>query len=149
MFATPPQFTGSLLQYQINKNNVSCKNKNQQWFPWLVDAWDVIWCEIVSVDPIAHGINDCRTVMLTMIFYRSLVSESSVTSLGVHTRWWLHDNITLHSLCYLARVRHVIPLYVTCRPCGHAFTSMITSLIPFWLYRFKRDSSMCQFDFSS
>ena len=39
-----------------------------------------------------------------MIFYHSLVSENSVTGLGVHTRWWMYDNITLHSLCYLARV---------------------------------------------
>ena len=43
-----------------------------------------------------------------MIFYRSLVSESSVTGLGVHTRWCMFGNITLHSLCYLARVRPVI-----------------------------------------
>ena len=42
-----------------------------------------------------------------MIFYRSLASESSVTGLGVHTRWWMYGNITLHSLCYLARVRPV------------------------------------------
>ena len=68
---------------------------------------DVFWCDIVSVDQIAYGKCDCGTVISTMIFYRSLVSESSVTGLGVHNRWWMYDNITLHSLCYLARVRPV------------------------------------------
>ena len=42
-------------------------------------------------------------------FYRSLVSESFVTSLGVHTRGWMYNNIALHLLCYLAKVRPVTP----------------------------------------
>ena len=57
------------------------------------------------MDQIAHGKCDCRTVILAIIFYRSLVSESSVTGLGVYTRRWVYDNITPHSLCYLARAR--------------------------------------------
>ena len=100
----------------MNKKNVSCKNINLQWFPRLAHAWDGLWYDIVSVDQIAHGKCDCRTVILAIIFYRSLVSESSVTSLGVYTRRWVYDNITPHSLCYLARVRpvgvtasHVVP----------------------------------------
>ena len=36
-----------------------------------------IYCN--SADQIAHGKYDCRAVILTMIFYRSMVSESSVT----------------------------------------------------------------------
>ena len=75
--------------------------------PALSSVWDVFGCDIVSGDQIAHGKYDCRTVIFTMIFYRSLASESSVTGLGVHTRWWMYGNITLHSLCYLARVRPV------------------------------------------
>ena len=43
-----------------------------------------------------------------MILYRSMVSDSSVTGLGVHTRWWMYGNITLLLLCYLARVRPAI-----------------------------------------
>ena len=78
------------------------------WFPRLAHARDVFWCVIVSVDQIAHSKHDCRTLILTMIFYRTLVSESSVTGLGVHTRRCMFGNITLHSLCYLARVRPVI-----------------------------------------
>ena len=66
-------------------------------------------CGVVSVDQIVHGKCDGRTVIFTMILYRSLVSESSVTGLGVYSGWWMYDNITLHSLCYLARVRPVIP----------------------------------------
>ena len=63
-----------------------------------------------------HGKCDCRTVILTMIFYLSLISKSSVTGLGVHSRWWMYDNITLHSLCYLARVRPVVFIINTVRP---------------------------------
>ena len=88
------------------QKNVSCKNKNLQWFVQLAYAWDVFWCAIVLVDQIAHGEYDCKTVILTMIFYRSLVSESAVTGLGVHTWWWMYA-IILNSLCYLARVRPV------------------------------------------
>ena len=91
----------------MNKKNVSCKNINWQWFRRLARAWDVLWYDIVSVDQIAHGKCDCRTVILAIIFYRSLVSVSSVTGLGVYTRRWVYDNITPHSLCYLARVRLV------------------------------------------
>ena len=65
-------------------------------------------CDIFSVEQIAHGKYDCRTVIFAMIFYRSLASESSVTGLGVHTRWWMYGNITLHSLCYLERVKPVV-----------------------------------------
>ena len=89
------------------QKNVNCKNINWQWFPRLAHAWDVLWYNIVSVDQIAHGKCDCRTVILAIIFYCSLVSESSVTGLGVYTRRWVYDNITPHSLCYLARVRPV------------------------------------------
>ena len=96
------------------QKNVSCKNINWQWFPRLAHAWDVLWCDIVSVDQIAHGKCDCRTVILAIIFYRSLVSESSVTGLGVYTRRWVYDNITPHSLCYLARVRPVICPIIKC-----------------------------------
>ena len=92
----------------MNQKNVSCKNINWQWFPRLAHAWDVLWYDIVSVDQIAHGKCDCRTVILAIIFHRSLVSESSVTGLGVYTRRWVYDNITPHSLCYLARVRPVL-----------------------------------------
>ena len=92
----------------MNKKNVSCKTINWQWFPRLAHAWDVLWYDIVSVDQIALGKCDCRTVILAIIFYRSLVSESSVTGLGVYTRRWVYDNITPHSLCYLARVRPVL-----------------------------------------
>ena len=92
----------------MNKKNVSCKHINWQWFPRLAHAWDVLWYDIVSVDQIAHGKCDCKTVILAIIFYRSLVSESSVTGLGVYTGWWVYDNITPHSLCYLARVRPVL-----------------------------------------
>ena len=90
------------------QNNVSCKNINWQWFPRLAHAWDVLWYDIVSVDQIAHGKCDCRTFILAIIFYRSLVSESSVAGLGVYTWWLVYDNITPHSLCYLARVRPVV-----------------------------------------
>ena len=90
------------------QKNVSCKNINWQWLPRLAHAWDVLWYDIVSVDQIAHGKCDCRTVILAIIFYRSLVSESSVTGLGVYTRRWVYDNITPHWLCYLARVRPVV-----------------------------------------
>ena len=61
------------------------------------------------MEQIAHGKCNCRTVILTMIFHRLLVPESSITGLGVHTRWWMYDNITLHSLCYLARLWPVPP----------------------------------------
>ena len=79
--------------------------------------WDVFGCDIILVDQIVHGKYDCRTVIFTMIFYRSVTSDSSVTGLGVHTRWWMYDNITLHSLCYFARVRPVIitPELANCR----------------------------------
>ena len=90
------------------QKNVSCKNINWQWFPRLAHAWDVLWYDIVSVDQIAHGKCDCRTVILAIIFYRPLVSENSVTGLGGYTRRWVYDNITPHSLCYLARVRPVV-----------------------------------------
>ena len=90
------------------QKNASCKNINWQRFPRLANAWDVLWYDIVSVDQIAHGKCDCRTVILAIIFYRSLVSESSVTGLGVYARRWVYDNITPHSLCYLARVRPVV-----------------------------------------
>ena len=96
------------------QKNVSCKNINRQWFPRLADTWDVLWYDIVSVDQIAHGKCDCRAVILAIIFYRSLVSESSVTGLGVYTRRWVYDNITPHSLCYLARVRPVVKWAVCC-----------------------------------
>ena len=89
------------------QKNVSCKNINWQWFPRLAHAWDVLWYDIVSVDQIEHGKCDCGTVILAIIFYRSLVSESSVTGLGVYTRRWVYDNITSHSFCYLVRVRPV------------------------------------------
>ena len=98
------------------QKNVICKNINWQWFPRLAHAWDVLWYDIVSVDQIAHGKCDCRTVILAIIFYRSLVSESSVTGLGVYTRRWVYDNITPHSLCHLARVRPVCES--TIRLCG-------------------------------
>ena len=90
------------------QKNVRCKNINWQWFSRLAHAWDVLWYDIVSVDQIALGKCDCRTVILTIIFYRSLISESSVTGLGVYTWRWVYDNITHHSLCYLARVRPVV-----------------------------------------
>ena len=89
------------------QKNVSCKNINKQWFVQLAYAWDVFWCAMVSVDQIAHGEYHCKTVILTLIFYRSLVSESAVAGLGVHTRWWMYD-IILHSLCYLVRIRPVV-----------------------------------------
>ena len=37
------------------------------------------------------------------MFYRSLAAHSCVSGLVVHTRRWVYDKITLHSLCYLAR----------------------------------------------
>ena len=89
-------------------NKCKLKNINQQWFTRFAHAWDVFWCVIVSVDQIARGKYDCKTVIWTILFYRSLVSESSVTGLGVHTGRWVYDNVTLHSLCYLARVRPVV-----------------------------------------
>ena len=107
----------------MNKKNVSCKNINWQWFPRLAHAWDVLWYDIVSVDQIAHGKCDCRTVILAIIFYRSLVSESSVTGLGVYTRRWVYDNITPHSLCYLARVRPVLSTTL--------YTSLSLSVAPY------------------
>ena len=85
MFAATPQITGSLFQWsecRMNPKNISCKNINQEWFQRIAHAWDVFRCDIVSVDQIAHGKYDCMTVILTMIFYRSLASESSVTGLG-------------------------------------------------------------------
>ena len=63
------------------QKSVSCKNMNWQWFPRLTHAWDFLWYDIVSVDQIAHGKCDCRTIILAIIFCRSLVSESSVTAL--------------------------------------------------------------------
>ena len=111
------------------QKNVSCKNINWQWFPRLAHAWDVLWCNIVSVDQIAHGKCDCRTVILAIIFYRSLVSESSVTGLGVYTRRWVYDNITPHSLCYLARVRPVIIItsnLAASRSCGKTSVRLVT-----------------------
>ena len=93
------------------QKNVSCKNINWQWFPWLAHACDVLWYDIVSVDQIAHGKCDCRTV----IFGNYMLSLTGLRELryrpwGIHlyTGWWVYDNITLHSLCYLARVRPVI-----------------------------------------
>ena len=69
------------------------------------------------MDQIADGKCDCRTVILAIMFYRSLVSESSVTGLGVYTRRWVSDNITPDALCYLARVRPVISTVILIELC--------------------------------
>ena len=117
----------------MNKKNVSCKNINWQWFPRLAHAWDVLWYDIVSVDQIAHGKCDCRTVILAIIFYRSLVSESSITGLGVYTRRWVYDNITPHSLCYLARVRPVDRTIhtISAKALGPCVTRISTAMVLF------------------
>ena len=80
-----------------------------------------LWHDIISVGQIAHSKCDCRTVILAIIFYKS-----SVTGLGVYTRRWVYDNITPHSLCYLARVRPVAEItiyswfqWITTRVCAY------------------------------
>ena len=37
------------------QKNVSCKSINWQHFPRFIEAWDVLWGDIVSVDDISHG----------------------------------------------------------------------------------------------
>ena len=80
---------------------------NWQYFPHFVEAWDVLWCDIVSVDNISHDEYDYRTVIFTIIFYRSLATHSCVSGLVIHTRRWVYNKTTLHSLCCLARVMPV------------------------------------------
>ena len=41
-----------------DQKDVSCKNINWLYFPRLVEAWAVLWCDIVSVDDISHGVYD-------------------------------------------------------------------------------------------
>ena len=66
---------------QVRTNKICKLQKHKSIMISTTHAWDVFWYDIVSVDQIAHGKYDCRTAILTMICYRSLVSDRLYTTI--------------------------------------------------------------------
>ena len=50
-----PEINLHYVSIRRTKKNVSCKNINWLYFPRFVEAWDVLWCDIVSVLEIPTG----------------------------------------------------------------------------------------------
>ena len=55
---------------------------------------------------------------------------AALVDLWIHTRGWVYDKITLHSLCYLARARPVV--YIAALPCWSAIESPSIAWVAVW-----------------
>ena len=89
-------------EYRMNQKHVSCKNINWQNVPRFAEAWDVLWCDIDSVDDISQGEYDQRTVILKSIRF---IAHWPHTAAFVALWYILRGGcMTPHLLFYLAWV---------------------------------------------